>query len=221
MKRKINFPIILSLLCFLPVRYAVASPTYDSTGDKMKEVVVSIPENDTISEESLTSYFEDSIFPEKSLDLHTTHFTWGAEFGMSLDMTSHDMSSVDADIMLGYKSSIFKVLGLGAGIHRAIGTGDNFIPVYAIIRTSFRKKPSLLFMHLCMGYSFNTISDSPMMGDTMANIGLGVNLAMTRKFQSHIVLSAGYRHFRPRHREIINMDTDNVYLVKLSFGINF
>lgn len=220
MKRKFISPIILSLLCFLQGHAASGRQNFADTTENHAGVEISETVEPAVISESGANY-DDSLFPEKSLDLHTSHFTWGAEFGMSIDMTSHDMSSVDADIMLGYKNSALKILGFGAGIHRAIGTGDNFIPVYAVIRTSFRSRPSLLFLSLCMGYSFNTISDSKMMGDAMANIGLGVNLAMNRKFQSHIVLSAGYRHFRPRHREIINMDTDNVYLVKLSFGINF
>lgn len=164
---------------------------------------------------------DDVLFPEKSLPLFLSHFTWGAEIGSSIDMTSHDMSTVDADVVIGYKNSFFRIIGASIGIHRAIGTGDNFIPIYAIMRTSFRSKPSLLFFNLQLGYSFNTIGDSPTFGDACALIGCGINLAMSRRFQSHIILSAGYRHFNERHKTAVKLDTDNVYLAKLTFGVNF
>lgn len=156
-----------------------------------------------------------------SVDLATSHFTWGAELGSSIDMTGHDMSTLDADVVIGYKNKWIRTAGFGAGIHRAFGTGDNFIPVYALFRTSFTSRPSNFFMSLKVGYSFNSIQDSPTFGDSCASIGAGINLAMGRRFSSHIILSISQRHFTKRHSDKYQLNVDNIYLVSLAFGVNF
>lgn len=163
----------------------------------------------------------ESLFPEASRSLAFSHFTWGAEIGASIDLGGHDMSTFDADVLLGYKNKYIRLAGIGAGIHRAFGTGNNFIPVYLVLRSSFRSKPSLFFMHLKAGYSFNTIGESPMFGDWVGSVGAGINLAMSRRFQSHIILALGFRHFNERHRTEVELDVKDVYIAQLSFGVNF
>lgn len=168
----------------------------------------------TVKDDSYGSLFT-------SVDLATSHFTWGAELGSSIDMTGHDMSTLDADVVIGYKNKWIRTVGFGAGIHRAFGTGDNFIPLYAVFRTSFTSRPSNFFMSVKIGYSFNSIQDSPTFGDTCASIGAGINLAMSHRFSSHIILSIQQRHFTKRHSDKYKLNIDNIYLVGLSFGVNF
>ena len=88
----------------------------------------------------------ESIFPAKSLSLAFSHFTWGAEVGSSIDLTGYDLSTIDVDVLFGYKNSFIRMAGFGAGVHRSVHRGDNFIPVYASIQTSFRSRPSLCFL---------------------------------------------------------------------------
>lgn len=164
----------------------------------------------------------ESIFPEKNLNLAKSHFTWGAEVGSSLDLTGHDMSTFDVDALFGYKNSAIRMLGFGVGIHRSIQHGDNFIPVYATIQTSFRSKPSLFFMSLKMGYSFNTFSDSPTFGDMVSSIGVGINLSNSRLVKTYVLLSAGYRYFNTRHIDLIDRITQHyIYIAQLRFGVSF
>lgn len=163
----------------------------------------------------------ESIFPESSKSLAFSHFSWGAEVGSSIDLTGHDMSTFDADVNFGYKNDFVRIAGLGVGIHRAFGTGNNFVPVYALFRSSFTKRPSLLFFTMKIGYSFNTIGDAPTFGDACASLGCGVNLAMSRRFKSHLSLCFGYRHFNKRHQAKVDLDTDNVYIAQINFGVNF
>lgn len=163
----------------------------------------------------------ESLFPKGSQSLSGSHFTWGAEAGASIDLTGHDMSTIDIDALLGYKSSVIRLAGIGAGIHKSFGNDNTFIPIYALIRTSFRPQPSLLFMHLKFGYSFNTIGDSPTFGDWVGSLGCGVNLAMSRRFQSHILLALGFRHFNERHRADVSIDVKDVWFAQISFGVNF
>lgn len=163
----------------------------------------------------------ESIFPESSRSLSESHFTWGGEFGASIDLSGYDTSTFDVDIVLGYKNNYFRILGIGAGVHRAFGTGDNFVPVYAVMRTSFSTKPRLLFMSLKAGYSFNTMGDAPTFGDANASLGCGINLAMTKRFKSHIILAYEFRHFNKRHKNALNIHADDISLATLSFGVNF
>lgn len=166
-------------------------------------------------------YETESIFPASSKSLSESHFTWGGEFGASIDLSGYDTSTFDVDIILGYKNNYFKILGVGAGVHRAFGTGDNFIPVYAVMRTSFSTKPRLLFMSLKAGYSFNTMGDAPIFGDINASLGCGINLAVSKKFCSHIILAYEFRHFNKRHKDMLDMHADDISLATLSFGVNF
>lgn len=154
--------------------------------------------------------------------LDTSHFTWGADLGASIDLTANDMSTFDLDFIFGYKSKLFKIVGVGAGIHRSIQRGDNFIPLYALIRTSFTTKPSLLFFNARFGYSFNTVDDSPMFGDFNSALGCGINLYQSSKAKTYIILSAAYRYFNQRHQDYIaRLDQHYIWIAQLQFGVNF
>lgn len=163
----------------------------------------------------------ESLIPSAARDLSTTHFTWGAELGSSIDLGGNDMSSFDALLMMGYKNQAIQLLGVGVGIRRSFGSQNTFIPLIGVIRTSFRKKPSLLFMHFDAGYSFNSIANSHIRGDICGSLGLGFNLSMNRKFMSHIIIAYGFQHFDVKHRQQAGINSENVPLAQLSFGISF
>ncbi len=186
-----------------------------------EEIAMEADDQDTTSAKEENKEERESLFPKASRDLATSHFTWGAEFGCSIDLSGYDTSTFNVDAVLGYKNNYFRILGAGVGIHRSLGSGDNFIPVYALMRTSFSTKPRLFFMSLKVGYSFNTMGDSPMFGDTNAQLGAGINLAMSRRFQSHIILAYEFRHFNKRHKYILNDKADDISLATISFGVNF
>ncbi len=154
--------------------------------------------------------------------LDNSHFTWGADVGASVDLTAHDMSTFDLDFIIGYKNKFLKTAGVGVGIHRTVQGGDNFIPLYALIRTSFTSRPSLLFLNARFGYSFNTVEDSSMFGDFNSAIGCGINLSQTKKAKTYIIVSAAYRYFNKRHQEMISrLDTYSIWMAQLQFGVNF
>ncbi len=149
------------------------------------------------------------------------HFTWGVDVGASIDLSGEDMSTFDAETYFGYKGGWVRTAALGAGIHKAFGNKYTFIPLYAMLRTSFRKKPSLLFFELKLGYSFNTLADSGSFGGAYGSAGLGFNLAMTKTFQSHIVLSYSYFTLHSARDMAIPYSGDNINSAVLKFGINF
>ena len=110
---------------------------------------------------------------------------------------------------------------MGVGFHRGIISGDTYIPIYGVIRTSFRNKPSLFFLNVQAGYSFNTVGGSPYHGDIMSALGVGINLSQGRRAKSYVILSAGGRYFNKEHHDKVNLDADFVITAKLMIGVNF
>lgn len=149
------------------------------------------------------------------------HFTWGIDVGASIYLSGEDMSTFDAETYFGYKGTWIRTAAIGAGIHKAFGNKYTFIPLYAVVRTSFRSKPSLLFFELKAGYSFNTLNDSGSFGGAYGSFGLGINLYSSKSFQSHIVLA--YSYFTLKNATDLNIPYhgDNINSAVLRFGINF
>ena len=162
-----------------------------------------------------------SLFPEYSRTLGTSHFSWGAEIGSSIDLTANNLSTFDADVTIGYKNKFLKMAGVGIGIHKAFGSGNNFIPIYAVIRTPFRRKPSPFFFNITAGYSFNTIGDSAAKGGFNMSVGIGVDLAVAKLFHSHLILSYGYLHLNDRQFSDKLISNKNISLARLTIGVNF
>lgn len=175
------------------------------------------PETDALS--PLSPESQESLMPTKGRDLSTTHFTWGIEVGSSIDLGGNDMSTFDLELVTGYKNKAIQLLGVGAGVRRSFGLHNTFIPVFAVIRTSFRSKPSLCFMHFQAGYSFNSLADAKVAGNICGSLGLGINLSMSRKFMSHIILSYGFKHFTHNPLDETSNAPKNVPLAQLSFGM--
>lgn len=163
----------------------------------------------------------ESIFPEGSKPLSDSHFTWGAEIGGSIDMTGNNLSTFNIDAFFGYKNPWIRTLAVGAGVHRAFGNANMFIPVYAMFRSSFRSKPSILFFSSKFGYSFNTIEDAGTKGGFKANIGLGINLAMSRRFRSHVIIACEYFRLDTRQAPGAGLSSRNVFFGNIAFGVSF
>ena len=149
------------------------------------------------------------------------HFSWGLDAGSSIDLSGEDMSTIDVETYFGYKGSLIRNAGVGVGMHKAFGNQYTFVPLYAMLRTSFRKKPSPLFFELKLGYSFNTLAHSGSIGGAYGSLGVGFNLKMSRSFQSHIILSYSYFTLRKATEVDVPYSGDNINSAVLRFGINF
>lgn len=220
LNNRIKIAVIIMGISFLPAAATatVLSAVTLSDGDNKESAAAAARRQQGMQPEQTE---RESLFPQKSLDLGKSHFTWGAETGASLDMTSHDLSTFDVDVMLGYKNSIFNLAGIGAGLHRSVHAGNNFIPVYAVLRTDFRRKPSPLFLNVQAGYSFNTVQDSETLGDFYGAFGMGVNLSQSRKANSYVILSVAYQYLSSKILSKIDFDTHYVFFAKLNIGVNF
>lgn len=164
---------------------------------------------------------DDTLLGDRRGSLVGSHFTWGADVGSSVDLSGSDMTTFDIDAYFGYKGSLIRTAAVGAGVHKAFGNSYTFLPVYALIRTSFRSEPSLFFFEAKGGYSFNTLADSGSHGGAYGTLGIGINLAMSNKLQSHIVLSYGFFTLRNASDLTIRYAGDNISYAVLHFGVNF
>lgn len=149
------------------------------------------------------------------------HFTWGADIGSSIDISGNDMSSIDIDAYFGYKNDAIRTLGMGACIKSAIGNSYTAIPVYAMFRTSFTSKPSLCFMDLKLGYSFNTLTDDINQNSFYGSVGLGFNLYTSSKFKSHLILSYTFMNMESFYSNGLYNDINNYSGMSVKIGVNF
>ncbi len=149
------------------------------------------------------------------------HFTWGADIGSSIEMSGNDMSSVDIDAYFGYKSNTIRTIGVGAGIKSAIGNSYSFIPVYAILRTSFTNKPTLCFLDLRLGCSFNSLKEDATQRSFYGSTGIGFNLYTTKEFKSHIILSYTFMNMDSYYIGDLRNDINNYSSMSIRIGISF
>ena len=201
-------PLLLSFLSAASVRAAGAdaSPASDNKAGQL-----------TAAEAD----YSDTLLDRGGRSLVGSHFTWGADVGSSVDLSGSDMTTFDVDAYFGYKGSYIRTAAAGVGLHKAFGNSYTFVPVYALLRTSFRSAPSLFFFEVKGGYSFNTLAGSGSAGGAYGSIGVGINLAMSRKLQSHIVFSYGFYTLRHASELAIPYVGDNISYAVLHFGVNF
>lgn len=122
-----------------------------------------------------------------------THFAWGAEFGSTVDLSAHDMTSIDFSANFGFRRGWLSFLGVGAGAHLMVGNSCRTYPIYACLRTSFTSRPSILFMDLRGGVAMHYLDGSDSQAKPYVSAGLGVNLARSSTFTSYIII--GYTYF--------------------------
>lgn len=165
------------------------------------------------------------IFPNARRDNFSgKHVAWGLEVGSSVDLTGNDLSTFDAHLFGGYSNRLFQVLGVGLGIHRSIGRRYNknlFIPIYGVVRTSFRTKPSRFFFTLKSGYSFNTVHNGASKGGFLISGSGGFVLTRSRILTSYISLGYGYYHINDATVYSQNLDLNHIDFAHIFFGVLF
>lgn len=120
----------------------------------------------------------------------TSHFTWGATAGGTIDLTGQDLTSIDISAGLGYKNDFIKFLGAGATVKMMTTTSSRAYPVYAMFRSGFSSRPTLCFLELRCGCTIFNLEGAPTQTDIYAGAALGITLAKGKHFASHI--SIGY-----------------------------
>lgn len=149
-------------------------------------------------------------------------FAWGADFGTSIDLNGHDMSTVNIDANFGYANGVLRTVGVGAGAHMMMSNGCRAFPLYMILQTNFRHKPTLCFLDLRFGMAINNVDHDSRQTSPYINPSLGFNLAGNKNFQSYMrigYLYNGMKSFGPENnRTVIN---GGLNMVNVSIGVTF
>lgn len=148
-------------------------------------------------------------------------FGWGADLGGAIDMSGNDMSTINLDAYFGYKTPGLDIAGIGAGINMMVSNSNRSFPVYAIVRTSFRKRPSLCFLDLRGGMVFNNIGSSTTRSQLYLSPGIGVNLAGGATFRSYVIVSYVYNGMRPYEDADRYYDINGLHMACVRLGIKF
>lgn len=116
------------------------------------------------------------------------HFTWGADIGSGVDLTAHDMTGFNMSACIGYKGRWVRFAGIGAEVTSVMNNSSRLCPLYVMARSSFSPCHRLCFMEVRAGVSFNSIMQYKTQTDFYSSVGVGLTLAHSRKFSSHVTL---------------------------------
>lgn len=127
---------------------------------------------------------------EGSADIETYQkgFAWGIDTSSGIDITANNMTYTGIDAYFGYKSRYLRFIGVGAGINMMMSNASASYPVYVMLQTNFKDRPTLCFLNIKGGVSFNRIYNYTHQTGGYGHLGLGFNLAISRTFRSHILL---------------------------------
>lgn len=147
-------------------------------------------------------------------------FGWGAAVGGCIDMTGHDMSSINLDVNFGYRNSWINLLGVGASIDMMVNNSVRAFPVYAILRTGFSKHPTLCFGDVRVGCVFDSLNNNNHQTRMYVSPGVGVNLATGRTFRSYLMLSYVYNGMDGFYKEG-EKPIHSLHMACVRFGVAF
>lgn len=149
-------------------------------------------------------------------------FAWGAEAGGSLDMSAQDMSTIDFSAYFGLKRGWINFFGIGAEIDIMTNNSCRSFPVFVAFRTNFTDRQTLLFLDLRGGQAYNYLPGDYYQTGIYGFGGIGVNLARSKKFCSHIVIGytfKEYNDYRTRDEELVSIS--DLHLATFRLGITF
>lgn len=149
------------------------------------------------------------------------HFTWGVDAGSSIDISGNDLSSIDMEAFFGYKNNVIKALGVGVGLHSALGNSHTLIPAYLLLRANFASRPTLCFVETRIGYSFNSLNTETEQNGIYCSAGLGFNLYISEKVKSHIVIAYTFSGLNADNSASYIKYEHSLSAMSIKIGVNF
>lgn len=119
-------------------------------------------------------------------------FAWGGDVGSSIDMSEHNMSSLNISANFGMRWRWIRFFGVGAEAAAMVSSSYRSYPLYGIFRTDFSNRRQLLFADLRGGISLNYFEDNTSYTGIYGSAGMGITLAKGKNFSSHLILSYTY-----------------------------
>lgn len=152
-----------------------------------------------------------AIAKKPQSDKVLSHFAWGASTGASVDMSGHDMSAIDLDLVAGYRGGWVKFAGIGVGTEMMITNGSRAFPIYGELRTNFMRRPSLVFWDLKAGVSLNYLEGYDQKPGEYLSTGVGFKLARGVRYSAHMLLAYTFHRAAPY----------NLHSIGLTIGVVF
>lgn len=148
-------------------------------------------------------------------------FAWGVSVGSAIDMTSNDLSTLNADVYIGARTPTVNIIALGAGIHAMVSNSGRIYPVYALFRTSFSKRPKLCFLDLKAGLAFSTLPGNTTQRSFYGSPSLGVRLASGRTFSSYVTVGYTFIGLKSFGTAKEYKNINGLSLASIGIGISF
>lgn len=150
-----------------------------------------------------------------------TRFAWGAEAGSSIDLSGHDMSSIDFNAAMGLSRGWISFLGVGAGADIMVSNSCRTYPVFALFRTDFSKRVKLLFMDVRVGAALNYLPNNVSQTAPYVSLNLGINLATGKTFRSYVLAGYTYIDRKDVTRDERVTPYEPLHLATIRLGIAF
>ena len=119
-------------------------------------------------------------------------FAWGEEFGSTIDLSGHEMSSVDFNASAGISYDWINFAGIGVGANIMVANSSRTYPIYADIRTDFSQFVKLIFLDVRAGVALNYLEDDISQAGAYVSPSVGFNLASGTTFRSYITVGYTY-----------------------------
>lgn len=148
-------------------------------------------------------------------------FTWGADAGASIDLTTNDMSTVDFGIYFGMRRGWINFVGVGVEADIMVSNSCRSFPIFAELRTNFVNRPTVAFMDIKLGASLNYLEHNHNQTGIYGFAGAGFNLARSSKFSSHLIVGYTFRQRRTVVGEEMTHHFRNLQYATVKIGVSF
>ena len=93
---------------------------------------------------------------------------------------------------------MIKCLGLGVGLHNSFSSNRQYLPVYVLFRSNLLRNRSLFFVDF-QGRLLEQpdVQGRDIRADSSARPDLGINLSVSKRFGSHLLLGYNFYQVSP------------------------
>lgn len=198
-----------------PVDPDVWNEVQQGMAAELEDVVIT----DEPDEPFVPAYLIEQSAPKKPGS--SVHFAWGANVGAAIDMSGNDMSAIELSLAVGMRWKGLKFLGLGVQSEVMVSNSRRSYPIYVQVRTNFRDDPSLFFWDIRGGLSINYLEDNLKQTGAYFSTGLGIVLAHSARFSSHMILGYEFHSRTDIDTEERLYSFPNLHAVVVKLGVAF
>lgn len=141
---------------------------------------------------SASSRMPSSWLPKPKHGPRGLRFAWGAEVGSTIDMSGHEMSSIDFNASAGLSYDWLSFAGIGVGANIMLNNSCRTYPIYVDLRSDFSNLIKVLFVDFRAGLALNYLENDSRQTGAYLSPSIGFNLATGATFRSYITVGYTY-----------------------------